>query len=255
MKRPPLFHLPLSEKESSRLYWELAKRGAFSSGEKFRWKYEKSTDEELLTLALLQSRYDPRLFAVLVDFFKTPKARLHPIAFKNILRLHQALPIAAVLAEFVLVSSRSLPPEVRETALFLQAGVSPVPTQLFYRDLYPVGGSKMREASFQPLWAFKKWGFLASDAPLLKEKKTDKKIYLYDLSSRRQILKKLAEQKRRFRLKDYLASIADSISRQQALKDLSTISWIRKRGKGKGMVYEVNLLQRSDRLKQATDSI
>lgn len=233
MTPSPLF-LPLNADESARLYWELARRGAFCDGESRPWKYEDFTEEELHVLAILQSRYDPRLMAILVDYFQKPLS-LDPLRFKHLLRQYQALGPAAVIGEFVL--SHEISQEVRDLFQFLAAGMRSVPTQLYYRGLYPLAGVKMREAVDRPLWAFKKWGFLASDPPFLKERKSGKRVFLFDLPSRLEILRTLSKNRERFRLQDYLRGVGFSISRQQALKDLKAASWIRKRGKGKGTYY------------------
>jgi hypothetical protein len=229
------WNLPLNQKETARLYWELSRRGAFCNGEKYDWKYKRLHEEELLTLAVLQARYDPRLAAILVDFLRSEGARFHPVRLKETLRKREALPVMAALGEFVLETSPPLP--VREMMRFLITGASPVPIQLFYRGLYPIGGKKMEEAASKPLWGFKKWGFLAADPPLLKERLPAKRPYLFDQASRLQILRELTRKKSRFRLRDYLQEIGFSVSRQQALKDLRAIPWIRKKGERKGALY------------------
>lgn len=225
--------LPLSLEESSRLYWELSKRGAKSLGEKFSWQYGEINEEELAALAILQCRYDPRLLEILIDFFSRGLFHGNPIHLKKLLKANDALPITAVIAEFVLESSA--PEEAKDLVRFLREGTRPVPVQLFYYSLHPIGGRKMDEAISRPPWAFKKWGFLSADAPLTRE--LAKRIYLFDLSSRQNILKNLALTKKRFRLRDYLLAVEGSISRQQALKDLDGASWISRRGKGKGSYY------------------
>lgn len=226
--------LPLNLNEAARLYWELARRGAFCNGEKKPWAYKSLSDEELLVLAILQSRYDPRLMAVLVDYFHDPRL-LEPVRFKKLLREHQALSLAAVIGDLIL--SRKVSDEVRDFFQFLRAGARPVPTQLYYRGLYPIGGRKMGQAVDRPLWAFKKWGFLAADPPVLKERKPAKGTYLFDLPSRLALLRELSRGRERFRLKDYLEKIDFSVSRQQALKDIKGAPWLRKRGQGKGTYY------------------
>lgn len=226
---PPL---PLSQNQAARLYWELQKRGAYCTGERLPWAMENFSEEELLTLAIAQSRYDPRLLAILTDFFRNPQ-RLDPIRFKQCLREAEGLQTAAVIGEYVLESSPKQ--GVRDLFDFLRSGVPPLPTQLFYRGLYPIAGRKIDEALSKPLWAFKKWGFLAADAPLLKERAM-RRSYLYDSQARLQILRELSSHGA-FRLRDYLAALQYSISRQQALKDVRSVSWIQKRGCGKGSVY------------------
>ena len=231
-KRPSL---PLDDKASARLYWELSRRDAFVTGERLPWPYPRLSEEELFGLAFLQARFDPRLMAVLVDFFQRRDHRLHPIRFKEILRKADALAVAAVIGEFVISSEAS--PETKDLFRFLQTGATPAPTQLFYRIPGRIGGVKMREAIDRPLWAFKKWGFLAADPPLLKENPPARRTYLYDPSSRLHVLEGLAKRKKSFRLREYLEEIRFSVSRQQALKDLKNVPWVRKRGKGKGSYY------------------
>jgi hypothetical protein len=218
--------------ESSRLYWELARRGAYAQGEKRRWKYDSRplsplSEEELHTLALLQARYDPRLMAVLVDYFQKVSDALDPLRFKRLLREAGASPVAAVIGEYVR----------GDLFDFLRIGVLPVPTQLFYKGLYPLGGRKIEETLSRSLRAFKKWGFLAADPPLLKER-TGKRSREYDREARLRILREFARERGTFRLRDYLQEVRFSVSRQQALKDLASVSWIRKIGRGKGRVYE-----------------
>lgn len=189
LKSPNEWNLPLDQKECARLYWELSRRGAFCSGTKYSWRYQRLKEEELITLAVLQARYDPTLAAVLVDFFQSERAELNPVRLKETLRGKGALTVMAALGEFVLETSSSL--SALEMIRFLTTGASPVPIQLFYRGLYPIGGKKAEEAASKPLWGFKKWGFLAADPPLLKERLPMKRPYLFDRTSRLQILQEL----------------------------------------------------------------
>lgn len=233
--------LPLTFRESSRLYWELGRKGAPSVGKKYPWKYGKEAEERLMALALLQCRFDPRLAAILVDYFQKPLT-INPLLFKQILRETAGLPILAALSEFVLASRP--PPQVGEFFEFLTTGVKPVPTQLFYRGLYKIGGVKMREATEKPLQPFIKWGFLAADPPFLKEFKPSWRIHLFDRPTRLRILRELSLNRRHFSLKDYLGTIHFSVSRQQALKDLSFVKEIGQTGSGKGTRYKKLLVKR-----------
>lgn len=228
--------LPLSADETARLYWELGRRGAYCDGEPGPWAYKKIGEEELYVLAILQSHYDPRLMAILVDYFRSPRS-LDPIRFKRLLREHQSLSSSSVIGEFVL--SQPVSDEVKDFFQFLAAGVRPVPTQLYYRGIYPLAGAKMGEAVGRPLWAFKKWGYLAADSPFLKDRIVGKRTFLFDLPSRLEILRDFSRGRERFLLRDYLREIGFSVSRQQALKDLKVAQWIQKRGSGKGGYYVV----------------
>jgi hypothetical protein len=209
------FSFPLSADESSRLYWELARRGAYAQGEKRAWRYDGLPEEDFHALAVLQARYDPRLMAILTDYFRNPRPSkpLDPLRFKRLLRDAGALAVVAVIGEYVLESlPPDSPPEARDLFEFLRVGVSPEPTQLFYRGLYPLGGVKIQEMP-------------------------EKQRRGYDRDARLRILREFAGGKKEFRLRDYLREIRFSVSRQQALQDLASVSWIRKKGRGKGAVY------------------
>lgn len=58
-----------------------------------------------------------------------------------------------------------------------------------------------------------------------------------DADSRRNILKRLFQEKKEVRMKDYLNTLGRKISRQQALKDLSAVAELQ--GKGRGAVWRV----------------
>lgn len=228
-------HDPLDVRKMARLYWELSRRKAYCTGVKYPWRFSRLSLGDLLVLALAQSRFDPRLLAVLVDFFRKDLPGLDPIAFKEVLRRQGLLPVMAVVGEWIL--SQGIGGVVRDRIDFWQVGVAPVPVQLFYRNLYPLGGRKMAEAVAHTPWPFKKWGFLAADFPFLKEKTFSERVYLYDPSARLEMLRDLARERQRFTLKDYLNKIRFSVSRQQALQDLNGVSWICKMAKGKGRYY------------------
>ncbi len=228
------WYLPLTLKENSRLYFELSQKGAFCNGEYYTWKYDTLSEEDFFTLALLESRYDPRLFAILVDFFCNYELHLNPLLFKESLSKREALSISAVLGEYVNEAKH------KNTELFryLQSWAKAVPTQLFYKAFYKISGLKMRDCVEKPLWYFKKWGFLACDPPLLKERKQNRH-FLYDLISREKILGEMGGNKKNFLLKDYLEALNYSISRQQALKDLNQNLKIVKHGKGRSLKYSL----------------
>lgn len=226
------YDFPLNEKESSRLYWELSRRGASCEGVKYPWKYKRLTPEEFFTLVFLQTRYDPRLVAIMIHFFCHHELHLDPLLFHDILKKNGVLTVAAVIGEFVL--------QQKEVTLFrfLTHYAQPVSTQLFYKNYPTIGGTKVQEIMQKPLWYFKKWGFLATELPLLQEKNLKTRHYLYDFHSRVSLLREMVGQQPHFRLSDYLRWIHNSISRQQALKDLTSLPWIRKKGKGKGTTYQ-----------------
>lgn len=215
----------------SRAYYELSQLGASASGAKEPWPYHPKDQAELLALCCDLSRYDPRLFGILVEFFLKHWRAISPQALRGQYAKMETPQTIAVLAEFL--KEAETDPELRYFAEYLQRGLKPVPFQLFYRDLYAPGGKLSQRSIEESLAEFKRWGFLSREAPTID---VFQKISIgsYDADSRRNILRKLFSEKGELRLNDYLQALRGGITRQQALKDLQQIARLRgsKRGPG-----------------------
>jgi len=215
----------------SRAYYELSRLGAQASGEKSPWPYQPNSTEELLALCAELSRYDPRLFGILVEYLLRHWREIRPQDLRSHYAKMATPQCVAVLAEFL--KSADPGPEVKYFVEYLQRGLSPVPFQLFYKDLYAPGGKLSKRSIEESLAEFKKWGFLSRERPTIDvHKKTS--VGSLDADSRRNILTKLFEEKGELRLGDYLKAVHEGVTRQQALSDLKKIAKVAgsKRGPG-----------------------
>jgi len=225
-----------SDDHLARMYYELAAHGAACTGDKRPWPYGEMSLSELFCLGADMSRYDPRLFDVLVAFMDRHWHSLDPLMIRSCYGRMQTPQTIAVMAEFLL-GQQECPDEKRYFLEFLQRGLRSVPIQLFYHYLYRPGGNLMLRAVEAPLREYKIWGFLAREAPVLDEAGR-RTAGSRDAASRRNILLHLFEDRGRIRLIDYLEALDFGISRQQALLDMRSLKGVRLVGRGPGARWE-----------------
>ncbi len=230
-----LLKSPPNENHLQRIYYELALQGASCVGEKKSWPYSIQNIEELIALGSEMSRYDPRLFGILVEFFAKNISKINPQQLRNYYPKMETPQIVAVIAEFAKQGSSNK--ELNFLMDYLQRGLQAVSTQLYFKNLYSPGGKMMQRAAEESLAQYKKWGFLATESPTL-DVYTKKTAGYPDIFSRRNILKRLFEKKKEVRMKDYLECLGGKISRQQALKDLGNFANLK--GQGRGAVWKIN---------------
>lgn len=223
LKQPP------TNAHLSRMYYELAGIGAECAGEKRAWPYDPQGCEELLALACDMSRFDPRLSDILVGYFSKRWRDVNPTRLREFYAQMDTPQTVAVVAEFLLESIEG--DELKYFVSYLVAGLRPVETQFYFRDLYSVGGSLARRAAEEGLLEYKKWGFLACERP--------GKTGTLDAASRRNILRRLFEKKGEVSLKDYLNAVQFSISRQQALLDIKSSGMAKGVGQGRGARWKL----------------
>ena len=216
----------------SRLYFELEKKGADCVGEKKGWTYRPKNREELFCLACDLSRYDPRLITILARYLSAHGNELNPASVRSHYPVMKTPQTVAVIAEFVLHHG-SVGEEMRYFLEYLQGGLQAVPLQYYFHHLYLPGGVLGERAVSTPLAEYKRWGFLAREAPVFDDE-SRRVVGRLDEASRRNLLNDLLEQKRVIRMADYLAECRWAVSRQQALADLKSTSGLVKEGKGRG---------------------
>lgn len=229
-----MLHGPPSEEILSRMYFELAQWSASCSGEKIAWPYEPKNREETIVLAAEMSRYDPRLLGILVEFFVKHWKEISPQLLRIFYPKMSTPQTLAVIAEFAKRAAKD-----SETSYFmeyLQRGLKPVPSQLYYKNIYTPGGSLAQRAAEESLTQYKKWGFLARESPVVDvyRKKT---VGHLDQNSRINVLKRLFEKKTQIYLRDYLKALGNTITRQQALKDLKKVAKLWRGAKGRGATW------------------
>lgn len=220
----------------ARMYHELAKIGAASAGANRPWPYRISSKEELLALACDMSRFDPRLFNILAGYFIAHWQEINPTALRGLYKKMECPQTVAVIGEFLTeVADDS---EADSFAKYLMSGLKAVPPQFYFHDLYAPGGKLAERAVEEGLYEFKKWGFFACERPVtdMKEKGTSGTL---DIASRRNILRRLLQDKKEIVLSDYLAEVNDSVSRQQALIDIKSSGLAQSHGSGRGAKWKL----------------
>lgn len=214
----------------ARLYYELSQIGASATGAKRPWPYHPRGPAELFCLAAEMSRYDPRLMTILVRFLEQKWHRLNPAAIRRLYPQMHSPQSVTVIAEFVLGDKPK--DETRFFCDYLQQGLKPSPTQFYFNHLYAPGSYLALQALLFPLSEYKKWGFLAREAPVVDEEHRAS-LGNYDSPVRINILQNLLLEKKKIRLSDYLAACGGHISRQQAFLDLKNVKGIKTSGHGK----------------------
>lgn len=225
-----------TEKHLSRMYYELSMFGGVCVGERCAWPYKFRNIDELFCLAADMSRYDPRLFSALVRFLSENWGKLNPTAIRSFYPVMSTPQTIAVMAEFLLNSSYPNN-EARYFLKYLQQGISKLPTQFYFHNLYLPGGNLMQRAIDSPLSEYKKWGFIAREAPILDDE-TRRPIGSHDAATRKNILLGLLSGGKSIKLANYLDAMNGSISRQQALIDIRAVPGVRRLGHGRGASWK-----------------
>lgn len=228
---------PPTEAHLTRMYHELAKIGAACVGEKRPWPYHPANIEELITLAADISRHDPRLVTILVKFLSDKWSSLNPAQIRANYPSMDTPQTLAVLAQFIL-DNRAIPLEERYFFEYLKRGLPAVPLQFYFHHIYSPGGALAERAMNSSLAEYKKWGFLACEAPVLDEGRR-KTIGKLDVASRKNALLKLLTAKKEIRIADYIAACGGHISRQQALIDLKSSKIAKISGRGRGARWQL----------------
>lgn len=221
-----------TEKHLSRLYFELSRLGATCVGERSPWPYHPKNREEMFCLAADFSRYDPRLITILVRLVREHWQTFNPLLIRAHLNNMRTPQTIAVITEFVSLQAKG-DADLCYFCEYLQRGLDPAPMQFYFHHLYRLGGMLAERAKEKSLTEYKRWGFLACEAPILDEK-TRTTTGTLDASTRRHILKKLLTHQREIRMSDYLDALDHTVSRQQALLDLKALPGLKHIGSKKG---------------------
>lgn len=222
----------------SRMYFELSQQGGISVGEAADWPYSPQSREELIALASDMSRFDPRLFEVIVDWVFHHWTELNPYRLRQMLKTMTFPQTLCVIFNFVTSPPRDSVPTNSECLAFYQylcEGIKPVNSQLYFTNIYPKpAGSLMTRAVTESLKEYLDWGFLARERPIIHHQGYKIPLGYYSLHARQNIIRRLADLREGFGLSRYLDGVAHTISRQQALNDLKNCPFIKSKGKGRG---------------------
>ncbi len=221
-----------------RAYYELQKIGARAVGHRSAWSYHPKTNEELLALCAEMSRFDPRLFGILVDYLAQNWKRVNPLLLRQAMQKFETPQAWGVMGEMI----SSLQPS-SETVYFFEyvtRNLAPVSPQLYFINYYLPGSHLMQKAALEPLEEFFKWGFLARERPVIHGEKRISAGY-WGNYARTNILKRLLTQNQDITLGSYLQALDHTISRQQALNDLKNFPGLKLKGKGRGGMWRKNI--------------
>lgn len=224
----------MKESELSRMYFELARLGARCVGARTPWTHGKPGKAPLLVLAGEMSRYDPRLFGVLVEWINGHWQELNPLELRREILKSSAPQIWGVIGEFV--TARRGDPEAAYFFDYLLRGIKPAAPQFFFVNLYPSAGYLAERTRRESLREFSKWGFFSRERPIV-ESASKEGIGSFGKEARLNILERLLGTRGKISISDYLKELGRSISRQQALKDLAGVGWLECRGRGRGAVW------------------
>lgn len=157
--------MPPTQQHLSRVYAELAKYGARALGRHEEWPYEYDSLENLISLAADMSRYDPRLFSILVEFLFFHWQQLNPLKMRAWMSQQGSPQTILVMMSFV--ASAVNKEEVDYFLEYLAKGYSPVDSQLYFIGLHLPGSHGMDRMITEPLSEFSTWGFLARERPII----------------------------------------------------------------------------------------
>ena len=161
LKEPP------TTKHLSRIYHELSKYGARAVGDESPWPYQFEGLEELVALGADMSRYDPRLFSILVEFFVFHWDTINPLRLRQFMSRQNSPQALLVMLEFAATASKN--EELRFFAEYLFKGHTPVAPQLFLWICIPPAQLSCNARHLSPCRNFWRGDFLPVNAPSFME--------------------------------------------------------------------------------------
>lgn len=225
-----------TQTDLQRLYHELAFLGVRTVGENCPWDYpDKMVPESLLCLAAEMSRYDPRLFSSLVEYFYFHFACHNPFVLRQQILAMEEPQTLLVILHFVACSHPDV--EAKYMADYLARDFKPVDDQIFFKGLYQPGSFLMWRAASESLEEFSAWGFLGRERPVIHSDGERKVLGHWSVTARLNMAKRLQERDGHLTLATYLTAVEHSISRQQAGQDLKKSRCFKMRGSGRGTVW------------------
>jgi hypothetical protein len=229
-------HCPLSPKERSTLYSFLGELGAYCHGDKQLNTFSSLSGSEILALACEESRFDPRLLGVLIDYFSKHYQTLNPFELARAIQKIPTPQTLGVVSEFAKKVCKDL--SLKAFFQIAMGNLKPIAFQSFYNNQYrPRVITLLQENLYTPK-EFRIWGFYSAMDPYLKEFRPKKFPWTFKKSDRKRILKAILKEKKMIRMKDYMQALRGAVSRQQAYLDLKKEKSLRKIGTNRGRRYK-----------------
>lgn len=227
----PAHFSPPTQAHLQRAYAEMAALGAGAGGKRSAWPYRPSDREETFAVCAELSRYDPRLFEILVNYVRRHWEALSWLPLRRAVRSLPTPQVFGVIGELLWTADRHA--ELRACCRLVMDALPPVRTQFFYHLQYTPGSRLAQRAVNHRLREFERWGFLASERPII-EQSNKAGVGQLSRTARMGIVHRLLAEGQGLALRDYLQALPQRISRQQALADLRTIPGLRPSGHGRG---------------------
>lgn len=220
------------------MHFELAKLGARSVGENYPWTQGDIDPLQLIMLAALWSRHEPRLLEVLIDYGKQQWSNWNPHSLRRLLLDTQSPQPFLVMLNFIRLDAPH-DSELGRYYNYVSAGFVEVPAQLYFYGLSAPGSRHMLRTAEEPVQEFLDWGFLARMRPVVHEDGKRFEIGHWSPVARRNRLSHILAEQKRITISGYLEALDHSISRPQALLDLKAHSHLKKRGSGRGAFWVI----------------
>ncbi len=204
---------------------------------------------DVLSEIIQNTRWDPRLHEQVVIHIETHWKSISALEL-NQSSLNQAWPAClGVTLETVLFILKNK--DAKDLALFKNwmklacTNIEPANQEVFYIGINSFAGKELRKDVHFTVQPYAKWGYFCQDLAISKFKSETKleNSKLYPIESRKNLLHKLFENKKRIRVKDYLEIIEYTISQRQAERDLKIFPGVRPSGNTKNRTYSLQRKQ------------
>ncbi len=232
------FTIPLGSGERTSVYARLAEMGARLFVPGGRPARLDLSDEEILSIAAEESRFDYRLLYVLVALITDHVERFHPFRLRTAVGCMKTPAVWGVIFEFAVKVRDDV--DVRSFFSIVLREVKAASPQMFYNSPLrpnPSADGRVIATTCDEFW---KWGFYGNEPPLLKELKPSGPVRTFSQESRRRILRQLFREKGEIGVSDYLEALNGAVTRQQAHKDLVSFPRVRKISDRRGRRYRVS---------------
>ncbi|MEK6772626.1 MAG: hypothetical protein AABY64_01690 [Bdellovibrionota bacterium] len=204
---------------------------------------------DVLSEIIQNTRWDPRLHEQVVTHIEIYWKSISALEL-NQSTLNQAWPacLGVTLETVLFILKNKDPLSAKDLVLFKNwmtlacTNIEPANQEVFYIGLNTFAGKEFKKDVHFTIQPFAKWGYFCQDLAVSKFKSEAKleNSNLYPVESRKNLLHKLFESKKRISVKDYLKIIEYSISQRQAERDLKMFSGVRAIGNTKNRTYSLH---------------
>lgn len=193
------------------------------------------------------ARFDPRLAECWIENVAFFWKKINPVEFSAVLK-EQVWPssVGPLMEHLDWVLPSDEIDQFRLWKKCVLASIKPAPWQLYFFHQHSPGSMRQLAEAKRSLAPYSKWGYLCSDLCLNKEaqklatSKSDSKQIrkrFLTLSQRKEVIEKLASEREKFTVNDYLSFLHHRIGRRQAERDLGAHPKLKKSGHTRSRFY------------------